>query len=218
MTAAEFFGPLHDTIEAELEELSVTEDEMIKLESRIIKTGYQETLGMQNLTLFSKTIFDFIHGCSVEMMPSSIGLYRACGEYIEHRLIPSMLYPTCMSGHFIQERLHEAYDNGLRPVGYQLIVYVGHINETLYHFWASGDDVRQLVTGIRFAVHEGDSRKTMKDKPLLAPGFMHQIDISTTIRKRIQRKKSDGSYTCATNDVTFYVYHGTSVAYEKVKK
>ena len=218
MSALEFFQALEQGMGEEIRGLTLNEDEWVKLEARVSNTGYQETLGMDTVTFFSKAKEQFIPVCTTKILPASVNVIRGCGDYAQSTLVPSIFYPTCITAHFKQQPLNDAYETGLRPVGFQLIAFVGHFNETLHHYWACGDDIRQMVKGIRFAIHEPDSRDVMLDKPLLSPGFMHQIDVKTTVRKRIKRTKSDGSLTCVDDGDTYYdVYHGTTVSYQKVR-
>ena len=224
MTWQEFLvdsGPrIEDDVHELLEHGDMEEDEMFKFLSRLSNTGYQETLGMENLTVFSKTREHFSLACTLKTEPISINALLACNDYVDATLVPSMLYPTCFKAAYNTEQLEGASFTGLWPVGYQLIFFVGQLNETIYDYaWAVGDDVRQDRKGIMFALHERNSRRVMADRPLLAPGFLHQIDMKTSVRKRIKREKADGSTSCVNDDdIYFYdTFHGTSVSYEKVR-
>lgn len=185
--------------------------------SRIYTTGYLETVGLERLGAFSKSIDDFIFHCSFELAPQSGSKNQVmCADYIEVTATSSPGYPCCYVLHIPRAKALQLYrETGKLVMGYKFVVHTGSFNESLALDWADNDQILNDRNGVLFAIHNANRMTSILNWKQLAPGLAHKIDVTSSIRARLA-DDSDESCVTPSDELYYDIYSGQRLEYSEV--
>ena len=186
--------------------------------ARMYKTGYLETVGLENIHNFAKETHDFVAYCTLKLVPfSDNNQILNCSDVIEVTPVFHPTYPTCYRFHVPQHLKRELEAlTGQILVGYNMVIYTGAFNESLDinlgNYWEILDD----SAGVLFAVHDTESLMPKKERNTLAPGYWHSVDVTTSIRERMPTRKDD-SCIDGKQDEFYTIYSHVPLKYSQVQ-